>query len=314
MTHDARYRHYQPQQQTTSNYFNQAQQQQMSLQQPHQQFYHPQYQQQNFAKKQTNSAPYRYNHTSNNSNNNGMEVYMKPLPQLPIHNENESREMSSTDDLSQSEHRQSLSVDSSSDESYSKTDDFDQSNLKLDMPPPRTSAAAAAEYQRRMPALKDLQDYEISSTTDHTVSTLPPNKGESCNSFEFQNNDKRESQCKMLIFTTNFLTFFSAYPKSPFERELQRLLSESAKNKLLAVNKTNNLDTTSSGKHKKSANNGSNNNNNNNTSNGLYGSKRATSSSAANGNNNNINDHIESESLKQTMGLEAVKEITKLQR
>lgn len=115
---------------------------------------------------------------------------MKPLPKLPPHNENESREMSSTDDLSQSEHRQSLSVDSSSDESYSKTDDFDQSNLNLDMTKVNSIGPLTAEQQKRMPALKDLQDYEISSTTDHTVSTLP-NKGESCNSFEFQN-DKRE--------------------------------------------------------------------------------------------------------------------------
>lgn len=180
MTHDARYRHYQPQQSTSSSQFYQQQQQY------HQQQYHHQPQ---YVKKQTNSAPYRSHHTSNN---NSVEVYMKPLPKLPPHNENESREMSSTDDLSQSEHRQSLSVDSSSDESYSKTDDFDQSNLNLDMPKINSAVAPLTlEQQKRIPALKDLQDYEISSTTDHTVSTLP-NKGESCNSFEFQN-DKRES-------------------------------------------------------------------------------------------------------------------------
>lgn len=189
MTHDARYRHYQPQQSTSSHYYH-PNPQQSTPQQPYQQppqFYQPQY-----VKKQTNSAPYRSHHTSsNNCNNNSVEVYMKPLPKLPPHNENESREMSSTDDLSQSDHRQSLSVDSSSDESYSRTDDFDQSNLNLDMPKINSAAPLTVEQQKRMPALKDLQDYEISSTTDHTVSTLP-NKGESCNSFEFQN-DKRES-------------------------------------------------------------------------------------------------------------------------
>lgn len=155
---------------------------------------HPQQQQ---MKKQTNSAPLRY-HTS--GNNNVVEAYMKPLPKLPTTNEfNESREMSSTDDLSHSDHRQSISVDSSSDESYSKTtDDCDQSNLKLNMPKSveqrhlsyQLRQAMAGDEHKAITMLKDLQDYEISSTTDHTISTIP-NKGESCNSFEFH--DKRES-------------------------------------------------------------------------------------------------------------------------
>lgn len=150
-------------------------------------------QHQQLMKKQTNSVPLRY-HTSGASNVN--EIYMKPLPKLP--NEfNESREMSSTDDLSQSDHRQSVSVDSSSDESYSKTtDDCDQSNLKLNI---QKGEQKHLIYQQRFGVmsdehkaitnLKDLHDYEISSTTDHTVSTIP-NKGESCNSFEFH--DKRK--------------------------------------------------------------------------------------------------------------------------
>jgi adenylate cyclase 1 len=143
-------------------------------------------------KKQTNSAPLRYHTTGGGSNM--VEAYMKPLPKLPTTNEfNESREMSSTDDLSQSDHRQSISVDSSSDESYSKTtDDCDQSNLKLNM---TKGELKLHSYQQRheehkaIQALRDMQDYEISSTTDHTISTIP-NKGESCNSFEFH--DKRE--------------------------------------------------------------------------------------------------------------------------
>lgn len=190
MTH---YRHYQPQ----SHYYHpQYHNQQPQHPTPHQQLQQQQQQQQPiYVKKQTNSAPLRYHHTSSSNNNNSMngnnnndvvEAYMKPLPKLPTHCENESREMSSTDDLSHSEHRQSISADSSSDESYSKTDDCDQSNLRLDMP-----KIEQKHEHKRIPVLKDLHDYEISSTTDHTVSTIPMNKGESCNSFEFHN-DKRK--------------------------------------------------------------------------------------------------------------------------
>lgn len=135
--------------------------------------------------KQTNSIPLRYHKNGSNT----VEAYMKPLPKLPTTNEHlESREMSSTDDLSQSDHRQSISVDSSSDESYSKTtDDCDQSNLKLNMT--KGCEPRHHGYPQAITNFRDLQDYEISSTTDHTISTVP-NKGESCNSFEFQ--DKRE--------------------------------------------------------------------------------------------------------------------------
>ncbi|KAL7031447.1 hypothetical protein ACKWTF_007015 [Chironomus riparius] len=293
MTH---YRHYQPQ----SHYHHP----QYHNQQPQQ----PLQQQPIYVKKQTNSAPLRYHHTSSsnnnmngNNNNDVVEAYMKPLPKLPTHCENESREMSSTDDLSHSEHRQSISADSSSDESYSRTDDCDQSNLRLDMP-----NIEQKHENKRNPVLKDLHDYEISSTTDHTVSTIPMNKGESCNSFEFHN-DK-------------------PYPKSPFERELQRLLNESAKNKIMPahgnVNKTNNLDST---KRNVSSSNG---NNNNNNSNGIYGRKTSgnavgslPSSSSGNNNNNNNNNIrlrdvddnscIDTNSLKHPVGLEAIKEMTR---
>lgn len=149
----------------------------------HYQQSHPQQQ----MKKQSNSVP-RYHHGSND-----IEAYMKPLPKLPTTNEFiESREMSSTDDLSQSDHRQSISVDSSSDESYSKTtDDCDQSNLKLNMTKDsKLGYPHRHDEHKAITNLRDLQDYEISSTTDlNTISTVP-NKGESCNSFEFH--DKRE--------------------------------------------------------------------------------------------------------------------------
>lgn len=112
--------------------------------------------------------------------------------------------------------------------------------------------------------------------------------------------------------------FFTAYPKSPFERELQRLLSESAKNKILAVNKTNNLDTTSNNKMSAAA-------VTNNNNNGIYASKKATSlgssSSNENKNNNNNNNNsiktkdmdesIDSDSLKHPVGLEAIKEMAR---
>lgn len=56
--------------------------------------------------------------------------------------------------------------------------------------------------------LAALKEFEISSTTEsHAPSTIP-NKGESCNSFEYLNDRER-------------------YPKSPFEREIQRLLENS---------------------------------------------------------------------------------------
>lgn len=89
---------------------------------------------------------------------------------------------------------------------------------------------------------------------------------------------------------------------------------------MLAVNKTNNLDTTSTSMNKKSANtNGSNNNNNN----GIYASKKAaTSSNGVNNNNNNNNNSIkakdldensciDSDSLKHPVGLEAIKEMAR---
>lgn len=275
-------------------------------------------------KKQTNSVPLRY-HTSGSS---AVEAYMKPLPKPPITNEfNESREMSSTDDLSQSDHRQSISVDSSSDESYSKTtDDCDQSNLKLNMPKALEQKHLSYQThhgmmmndeQKAITNLRDLQDYEISSTTDHTISTIP-NKGESCNSFEFH--DKRELNLSLTTMCDcatrhSIVSIPTAFPKSPFERELQRLLNESAKNKLMpphggAVSKTNNLDSTKK-------------NGNNNNGNSLYLKSQLTnagslpSSSLGNGNNNNNNikakdsECIDTNSLKHPVGLEAIKEMTR---
>lgn len=174
--------------------------------------YKQQQQQQHPMKKQTNSNPMRYHHNSNN-NNNPSEIYMKPLPKLPAnpHNEfNESREMSSTDDLSHSvsDRRNSLSV-SSSDESYSKTtDDCDRSNIKmmpkndqkryLMRPLLNEQQMLAQRASAGSPGI-DLKDFEMSSTTDHTVSTIP-NRGESCNSFEYEPKGKTNYFYLMIQF------------------------------------------------------------------------------------------------------------------
>lgn len=117
------------------------------------------------------------------------------------------------------------------------------------------------------------------------------------------------------------LSFHTAFPKSPFERELQRLLNESVKSKMIpssqtgAINKTNNLDST-----KKNGNN----NNNNGNGNGLYAKPKMTtagslpSSSSGNGNNNNNikakdsdDSCVDTNSLKHPVGLEAIKEMTR---
>jgi hypothetical protein len=103
-----------------------------------------------------------------------------------------------------------------------------------------------------------------------------------------------------------------AFPKSPFERELQRLLNESAKNKMQqsgAVNKTNNLDAT-----KKNGNNNS----------IIYAKTKAnagslpSSSLGNNNNNNNIkakdtsdDSCVDTNSLKHPVGLDAIKEMTR---
>ena len=112
-----------------------------------------------------------------------------------------------------------------------------------------------------------------------------------------------------LIYQFFFRFFPPAFPKSPFEREQQRLLNESTKNKLQqtgAVNKTNNLDST-----KKNGNNNS-----------IIYSKTSAgslpSSSSGNNNNNNIkakdtsdDSCVDTNSLKHPVGLEAIKEMTR---
>lgn len=145
-----------------------------------------------------------------------LRVYMKPLPKLPA---DDSRDMSSTDDLSSRPHSPSMS---SSDESYSKTTENEE-GTDSPLPPPNQILRAQNPLQWLYPGdiqvdptispklspieLSNLKEFEISSTTESAAASTIPNKGESCNSFEYLND--------------------RGYPKSPFEREIQRLLESS---------------------------------------------------------------------------------------
>uniref|UniRef100_A0A182JI16 adenylate cyclase n=1 Tax=Anopheles atroparvus TaxID=41427 RepID=A0A182JI16_ANOAO len=61
-------------------------------------------------------------------------------------------------------------------------------------------------------------DFEVTSTTAETKSSSAHNKGESCNSFEYHEKDAPPA----------------VFPKSPFERELQRRMNESQSRPILA--------------------------------------------------------------------------------
>ncbi|XP_065083332.1 Ca(2+)/calmodulin-responsive adenylate cyclase isoform X2 [Ochlerotatus camptorhynchus] len=162
-----------------------------------------------------------------------LKQYIKPLPKLP-HEFDESREMSSTDDLSSRPRSPSVS---SSDESYSKTTEGEE--LDGHSPFPARSSYAnnfnnPLQYlypgdiqvdPTSPPKLSpidfaNMKDFEV-TTTAETKSSVP-NKGESCNSFEFL-----DKAAPPLQPPTNF-------PKSPFERELQRRLAESQSRPMLA--------------------------------------------------------------------------------
>lgn len=139
--------------------------------------------------------------------------------------------MSSTDDLSSRPHSPSMS---SSDESYSKTTENEGTDSPL--PPPNQIFRAGNPLQWLYPGdiqvdlssspklspieLSNLKEFEISSTTESQAPSTVPNKGESCNSFEYLND--------------------RGYPKSPFEREIQRLLNESTRVAAVKEHTTNN--------------------------------------------------------------------------
>lgn len=130
--------------------------------------------------------------------------------------------MSSTDDLSSRPHSPSMS---SSDESYSKTTENEE-GTDSPLPPPNQILRAANPLQWLYPGdiqvdltsppklspmeLSNLKEFEVSSTTESQAPSTVPNKGESCNSFEYLNDRVPPP-----------------YAKSPFEREIQRLMKES---------------------------------------------------------------------------------------
>ncbi|XP_070074270.1 Ca(2+)/calmodulin-responsive adenylate cyclase isoform X2 [Drosophila takahashii] len=167
-----------------------------------------------------------------------LRTYMKPLPKLPAAELEESRDMSSTDDLSSRPHSPSMS---SSDESYSKTTEGEGENDEDSRPRIPNGAVHHHHHHRNgynnggglvnplqwlypcdiqvdpTSPVVDLHDFELSSTTE---SQQP--KGDSCNSFDYQ-----KATAAGGIAT-----------KSPFERELQRLLNESSRGRGLATTAT----------------------------------------------------------------------------
>lgn len=136
--------------------------------------------------------------------------------------------MSSTDDLSSRPHSPSMS---SSDESYSKTTENEE-GTDSPLPPPNQILRAANPLQWLYPGdiqvdltsppklspmeLSNLKEFEVSSTAESQAASTVPNKGESCNSFEYLNNDRNNGGASG-----------AAYTKSPFEREIQRIMKES---------------------------------------------------------------------------------------
>ncbi|XP_063703935.1 Ca(2+)/calmodulin-responsive adenylate cyclase isoform X3 [Culicoides brevitarsis] len=218
-----------------------------------------------------------------------LRVYMKPLPKLP---QDDSRDMSSTDDLSSRPHSPSMS---SSDESYSKTTENDE-GTDSPLPPPNQILRAQNPLQWLYPGdiqvdptispklspieMSNLREFEISSTTESAAASTVPNKGESCNSFEYLND--------------------RGYPKSPFEREIQRLLESSNRNS--AHNNAQEVSVTQSGAQIT---------NGNKTS--------GSSNSGGSSNNGQSRENLDAASDKPKItnqsilmcGLEAIREITR---
>uniref|UniRef100_A0A182KHK3 Uncharacterized protein n=1 Tax=Anopheles christyi TaxID=43041 RepID=A0A182KHK3_9DIPT len=207
-----------------------------------------QLQQQQQQYSQPNHHHHNHHHQQQRQSASVLKQYIKPLPKLPTEFD-ECRELSSTDDLSSRPHSPSVS---SSDESYSKTtegEDFDgepQSplpvasmfnatggNMSISNPlqylypcdiqvdptsPPKLSPIDFAS----------MRDFEVTSTTMETKSSSAHNKGESCNSFEYQEKGPGVVPPPVTAAAA------AAYPKSPFERELQRRMNESQSRPMLA--------------------------------------------------------------------------------
>ncbi|KAH8293371.1 hypothetical protein KR044_011134 [Drosophila immigrans] len=217
-----------------------------------------------------------------------MRSYLKPLPKLPADIE-ESREMSSTDDLSSRPHSPSMS---SSDESYSKTTegegDADEDSPRINgghlqrngiglglglglglghghghglgynnvphgarVNPLQWLYPCDIQVDPTSPVvdMAQLRDFDLSSTTEshgqQTTSNTTSNtqhKGDSCNSFDYQKTTTTPMATGAATGAATGPTVngvaAAAATKSPFERELQRLLNESTRARCLATTTT----------------------------------------------------------------------------
>ncbi|XP_037818702.1 Ca(2+)/calmodulin-responsive adenylate cyclase isoform X5 [Lucilia sericata] len=196
--------------------------------------------------------------TSLKQNTPLLRSYMKPLPKLPTELE-ESREMSSTDDLSSRPHSPSMS---SSDESYSKTTEGEgeEDSPRITATNNLVTRNGGNPLQWLYPCdiqvdptspvidMSNLKDFEVSSTTESQgqYTTTTQNKGDSCNSFEYQD---RLVLAQGKQGNANGQTSVSGNQnatKSPFERELQRLLNESSRARGLATTTHNSTAATAS--------------------------------------------------------------------
>ncbi|XP_055591200.1 Ca(2+)/calmodulin-responsive adenylate cyclase isoform X2 [Uranotaenia lowii] len=209
---------------------------------------------QNYHPQQQNRQHQLYQQQHQHQQQQLLKQYIKPLPKLP-HEFDESREMSSTDDLSSRPRSPSVS---SSDESYSKTNDRDDLDGRI--APHHTTSYYNNQLQQQNPLqylypgdiqvdpmsppklspvdFAQLKDYEV-TTTAETKSSVP-NKGESCNSFEYHQDGRLAGAhgplpTPMSNSSSNNNNNNNQYPKSPFERELQRRLAESQSRPMLAV-------------------------------------------------------------------------------
>lgn len=180
----------------------------------------PKYEPPRYATPSPNLVLQQQQHHQQNAQRNSapfIKTYMKPLPKLPqeigkfsailfsisvslkrlphpIFPE-DCRELSSTDDLSSRPHSPSVS---SSDESYSKTTEGEGEEENSPLPhhitknpnPLQWLYPCDIQVDLTSPKLSpvdfsNMKDFEINSTTESQTASTAPNKGESCNSFEY---------------------------------------------------------------------------------------------------------------------------------
>lgn len=166
-----------------------------------------------------------------------IKTYMKPLPKLPqeIQEAEESRELSSTDDLSSRPRSPSVS---SSDESYSKTTEGEGDEENSPRPthgrhmhPNHQSFTAATANPLQWLYPCDIQvdltspkqspvdfaqmkaAFDTQSTADESVAapSTAQNKGESCNSFEYHDKGAAFSEIILMCLLLDLISKFSFF-------------------------------------------------------------------------------------------------------